>query len=282
MIDNNNKLFAVVKDYTVTHQTFGLLYNDDLQMLETFPKPKSNELHKFYESDDYISHTDSKKNWFDQLYQLVKNITIKQKINLLNSFGLSNKNILDIGAGTGDFLQAAQKNGWSVTAVEPNQAAAQLVTNKKVNCVANTTGLANNSFDVISMWHVLEHVPDLTLQFKELKRLLKKDGVVIIAVPNYKSFDAKHYARFWAAFDVPRHLWHFSQNSIKLLAQKNGFKVIQTLPMKFDAFYVAMLSEKYQSGNINWINAFYIGLKSNWKAKKTGQYSSLIYVLKNQ
>ena len=282
MVDNKNKILAVVKDYTVSNQTFGLLYNVNLDMLETFPKPNPNELQRYYESKNYISHTDSTTTMFDKLYQFVKNFTIKNKVGLINSLKTTQKNLLDIGAGTGDFCVAAQNQNWTTTAVEPNASAIQIIENKKVNYVKNTIDLQTNSYDCISMWHVLEHVSDLEAQFLELKRLLKRDGSIVIAVPNYKSYDAAHYGRFWAAFDVPRHLWHFSQNSIKRLAQKNGFTVVQILPMKLDSFYVSMLSEKYQFGKIKWLNAFYIAFKSNLKARKTGQYSSLIYVLKNQ
>lgn len=282
MVDNKNKILAVVKDYTVSNQTFGLLYNVNLDMLETFPKPNPNELQRYYESKNYISHTDSTTTLFDKLYQFVKNFTIKNKVGLINSLKTTQKNLLDIGAGTGDFCVAAQNQNWTTTAVEPNASAIQIIENKKVNYVKNTIDLQTNSYDCISMWHVLEHVSDLETQFLELKRLLKRDGSIVIAVPNYKSYDAAHYGRFWAAFDVPRHLWHFSQNSIKRLAQKNGFTVVQILPMKLDSFYVSMLSEKYQFGKIKWLNAFYIAFKSNLKARKTGQYSSLIYVLKNQ
>lgn len=131
------------------------------------------------------------------------------------------------------------------------------------------------------MWHVLEHVPDLQNQIKELKRLLKPNGAIIIAVPNFKSYDAKYYGEFWAAYDTPRHLWHFSKTAIKKLFQNENIELVKILPMKFDSFYVSLLSEKYKTGKMNFIKAFFIGLKSNWKAKEKFEYSSHIYVLKN-
>ena len=131
------------------------------------------------------------------------------------------------------------------------------------------------------MWHVLEHVPDVEHQIKELKRLLKPNGTIIVAVPNYKSFDAQHYGKFWAAYDVPRHLWHFSKTSIEKLVSREKMKVVKILPMVFDSFYVSLLSEKYKTGKMNFIKAFWIGLRSNVKANSTKEYSSHIYMIKN-
>jgi 2-polyprenyl-3-methyl-5-hydroxy-6-metoxy-1,4-benzoquinol methylase len=131
------------------------------------------------------------------------------------------------------------------------------------------------------MWHVLEHVPNLENQIKELKRLAKPNGTIIIAVPNFKSYDAKYYGKFWAAYDVPIHFWHFSKTAIKLLFEKEEIKLEKVLPMKFDSFYVSLLSEKYKNGKMNFIKAFWIGFISNWKAKRSLEFSSHIYVLKN-
>ena len=145
-----------------------------------------------------------------------------------------------------------------------------------------TASLESHSFDVITMWHVLEHVPDLDSQIKELKRLLKPNGSLIVAVPNFKSFDAKYYGAYWAAYDVPIHFWHFSKKAIQSLFEKENIQLVKVLPMKFDSFYVSLLSEKYKSGKMNFIKASFIGLWSNWKAKANFEYSSHIYVLKNK
>jgi 2-polyprenyl-3-methyl-5-hydroxy-6-metoxy-1,4-benzoquinol methylase len=152
---------------------------------------------------------------------------------------------------------------------------------KGVSFTENTNLLQSHSFDVITMWHVLEHVPDIGNQIKELKRLLKPDGTLLIAVPNFNSYDAKHYGVFWAAYDVPRHLWHFSKTAIKMLFEKEDMKLEKVLPMKFDAFYVSLLSEKYKSGKMNFFKAFFVGLQSNWSAKRNFEFSSHIYVIKN-
>ncbi|MBA6151953.1 class I SAM-dependent methyltransferase [Gelidibacter gilvus] len=254
-------------------------------MLETFPQPSESKLPEYYKSEDYISHTDAKRNVFEKLYHLVKGIALKRKLKLINSVSQESKSVLDVGCGTGDFLQVALKAGWAITGIEPNEQA-RAIANKKTNhSVFETEQLFKfeaNRFDVITLWHVLEHLPELEAHFDLFNKLLKPDGVLIIAVPNYKSFDANLYKQFWAAYDVPRHLWHFSQTSIKKLAHKVNMTLLSTKPMLFDAFYVSLLSEKYKSGSMNYIKGFWNGFRSNLKARSSGEYSSLIYVIKHQ
>ncbi len=279
---SNKKHFLTVKDYSVSKETFDLYQDDALDMLITFPQPSLANLGKYYESEDYISHTDNKRSLFEKLYHFIKSIALKNKLNLINSFQPNKGKILDIGAGTGEFLLVAKNDGWQTIGIEPSERAKSIALNKGVSIVELTTELEDQYFDVISMWHVLEHVPDLNKQIKELKRLLKPTGTLIIAVPNFKSFDAKHYGKFWAAYDVPIHFWHFSKTAIKLLFEKEQMKLEKVLPMKFDSFYVSLLSEKYKSGKMNFVKAFFIGLTSNLLAKKNLEYSSHIYILKNK
>jgi len=278
------EIFIKTKDFSVSNEEFELLYNSSFDMLETFPQPEENKLGSYYESENYISHTDARKTLLDQLYQLVKKFTITRKVRRLKSFELAGNSLLDIGCGTGDFLEAAKKKGWNVAGVEPNMKARQLAIGKlksdKERIFTAITELDNNSYDVISLWHVLEHVPNLEDYVYQLKKLLKPNGVLIIAVPNFKSFDAIYYKEYWAAYDVPRHLWHFSRKSIKHLFEKGDLKLLKTAPMIFDAFYVSMLSEKYKTGKTNYFKAFYIGLLSNFKAWSTKEHSSHIYILK--
>jgi 2-polyprenyl-3-methyl-5-hydroxy-6-metoxy-1,4-benzoquinol methylase len=278
---SNKKYFLTVKDYSVSKETFDLYYDETLDMLITHPQPSLENLGKYYESEDYISHTDNKRSLFEKIYHFIKSIALKNKLNLINSLQPNKGIILDIGAGTGEFLSVAKNDGWQIIGVEPSDKAKAIAKSKGVSFVEETSELENHSFDVISMWHVLEHVPDLDKQIKELKRLLKPKGTLIIAVPNFKSFDANHYGKFWAAYDVPIHFWHFSKTAIKLLFEKEEMKLEKVLPMKFDSFYVSLLSEKYKSGKMNFVKAFFIGLQSNWKAKNNFEYSSHIYILKN-
>jgi 2-polyprenyl-3-methyl-5-hydroxy-6-metoxy-1,4-benzoquinol methylase len=278
---SNKKHFLTVKDYSVSKETFDLYYDETLDMLITSPQPSLDNLGKYYESVDYISHTDSKRSLFEKAYHFVKSIALKNKLNLINSCSPNKGKLLDIGAGTGDFLLTAKENGWSTIGVEPSEKAKAIAVKKGVEFSATTEELESHTFDVISMWHVLEHVPNLENQIKELKRLAKPNGTIIIAVPNFKSYDAKYYGKFWAAYDVPIHFWHFSKTAIKLLFEKEEIKLEKVLPMKFDSFYVSLLSEKYKNGKMNFIKAFWIGLVSNWKANRSLEFSSHIYVLKN-
>ncbi|MGE8340600.1 MAG: class I SAM-dependent methyltransferase [Flavobacterium sp.] len=278
----NKKHFLTVKDHSVSKEIFDLYYDEDLDMLITSPQPELQNLGKYYESEDYISHTDNKRSLFEKAYHFVKNIALKNKLNLINSQQPQKGKLLDIGAGTGDFLLTAKNDGWETIGVEPSDRAKNIAKEKGIYFVEEINTLENHSLDVITMWHVLEHVPDLELQIQELKRLLKPTGTLIIAVPNYKSFDANHYQTFWAAYDVPIHFWHFSKKSIQLLFERVDMKLEKVLPMKFDSFYVSLLSEKYKTGKMNYIKAFLIGLKSNWKAKNSKEYSSHIYILKNK
>jgi len=277
---SNTKPFIKVKDYSVSGEIFELLYDSELDMLITHPQPSLEKLPSYYESNDYISHTDGKRSLFEKLYQFVKGIALKNKLKLINSQSQRGR-ILDIGAGVGDFLAVAKNDGWQTIGIEPSEKAKAIALKKGVSFENKLSDLENNSFDVITMWHVLEHVPDLENQIAELKRLLKPNGTIIIAVPNFNSFDANYYGKFWAAFDVPIHLWHFSKTAIEMLFAKEDLKLIKVLPMKFDSFYVSLLSEKYKTGKMNYIKAFFIGWKSNRYGNKYSEFSSHIYVLKN-
>ncbi len=248
-------------------------------MMVTFPAPEVEDLAQYYKSEDYISHTDSRKTIFEKLYQGIKSYMLDKKLEWIGEQKKQQGNLLDIGAGTGDFLARAEKKGWTISGVEPNEEARALASKKGIQVSENSESLPSVSFDVITLWHVLEHVPDLEKQILELERLLKKDGLLIIAVPNFKSFDAYKYKNDWAAFDVPRHLWHFSRNSIDRIFSPFGFELQQVRPLKFDSYYVSLLSEKYKKGFGGMIKGFFNGLLSNLVAKKTNEYSSLVYFL---
>jgi len=273
-------IFIECKDHTVSQETFQLLYDEKYDMLVTTPKPEKNELKKYYQSEDYISHTDHKRSIFEKIYHLVKSYTLKKKVQLITNLHQGKGKVLDIGAGTGDFLATAKNKGWSINGVEPSNNARGLAKEKDICLNPGTIDYVSENFDVITLWHVLEHIPDLKDQIKEIHRLLKANGYVIVAVPNYKSYDAEYYKSFWAAYDVPRHLSHFSKQSIELLFKEEGFVLEKVKPMLFDAFYVSLLSEKYKNGSMNPIRAFFVGLYSNIKAKSSKQYSSQIYILK--
>ena len=276
------RLFLTCKDHMVSNENFDLLHHEEYDLLTTSPKPNSEKLSDYYKSEAYISHTDSKKTFLDKVYQQVRSVMLKKKIELLEKHLPQKGKVLDLGAGTGDFLQTAKKNAWEIEGIEPNEKARKIAEEKQVFLKTESKSFAGSAFDVISMWHVLEHVPDLEKQLNELDRLLKKNGVLFIAVPNFKSYDAEHYQEFWAAYDVPRHLWHFSKTSISKIFDEFGFEIVATHPLKFDSYYVSLLSEKHKTGKSNFVKAFWTGFRSNSKAKRTNQYSSMIYVLKRQ
>lgn len=277
----NTKPFLTVKDHSVSGELFELIYDADLDMLITHPQPSLEKLPSYYESTDYISHTDGNNSLFEKLYQFIKSIALKNKLKLINEQSSKGK-ILDIGAGVGDFLSVCKNDGWQTLGIEPSEKAKAIAIQKGVSFVNNLASLENNSFDIITMWHVLEHVPNLEEYILELKRLIKPNGTILIAVPNFNSFDANYYGKFWAAYDVPIHLWHFSKTAIVKLFAPQKLKLQKVLPMKFDSFYVSLLSEKYKNGKMNYLKAFWIGWKSNRYGKHNSEYSSHIYILKNE
>lgn len=272
------EIYINCKDHTVSKETFNLRYDPRAEMLITEPIP--HDLEKYYESEDYISHTDSNKSLLDKIYQAVKLLNIRFKLNLIHSYTGPNKKLLDVGAGTGDFLVAAQKKGWAILGVEPNKSALEKAKAKKITVVPTLKSVPKEKFDIITLWHVLEHLPDLDSQITHLIGLLENKGSLIIAVPNYRSYDANHYKEHWAAYDVPRHLWHFSKTSIDHIFLKHNMKVVRTRPMLFDAFYVSLLSEKYKTGKTNVLKAIWVGFRSNISGLFTKEYSSHIYILK--
>lgn len=277
-----DKSFITVKDFSVSGESFSLLLNEEYQILKTHPQPTLDKLGSYYEFEDYISHTDGKRTLFEKMYHFIKRKAIRDKVKLINSYQPVKGRILDIGAGTGDFLLECKNQNWDILGVEPNDKAKGIALGKGIKFGDTIEKLESNSFDVITMWHVLEHVPDVEHQVSELKRLLKPSGTIIIAVPNFKSYDANHYKEFWAAYDVPRHLWHFSKTAIEKLFDKQNMNLEDIKPMWFDSFYVSLLSEKYKTGKMNFISGFFIGSISNVSGFFKKEFSSHIYVLKNK
>lgn len=255
----------------------------DCELWFTNPRPNDLELGAYYESEDYVSHTDKKETLIDKIYHIVRSRAVKSKVSLIGKFGSKGK-LLDYGAGTGFFLNAAKTAGWEVSGAEPSDVARKNAKEVHGLDLMDPSNIdweqKENSLDCISLWHVLEHLSDLKGDFQKFSRSLKKGGHLIIAVPNHESFDAEHYGNKWAALDVPLHLYHFKKDNLKMLAENFGFEMVDIKNMPFDSYYVSMLSEKIKTGKSNLLSAFITGFKSNQKAKGSQNASSLIYILK--
>ena len=280
-MNDQTRTYLKTKDHLVSGEVFELVYDPEFDMLKTFPQPNVESLHKYYESEDYISHTDEKRGLLSSLYQTVKKWSLQKKTKLIFEQNSGVGSLLDVGAGTGEFLKVAKEKGWSVQGMEPNKNACSLASEKGIELRSSLNDFQGNQFDVVSLWHVLEHIPNLEETVIRLSDLVKPNGTLIIAVPNFKSYDAKYYKEFWAAFDVPRHLWHFSKGSMEKFFSKN-FILEKTEPMIFDSFYVSLLSEKYKTGNKFSLKAFWIGLRSNLKANRSKEYSSHVYCFRKR
>ena len=263
------------KDYLVSGEEYRLEKWKHYDILKTEPVP--NNLSAYYESEDYISHTDASKSFTDKIYNIVKAYMLQKKVGWILKEKSAGK-LLDIGSGTGDFLNAASRY-FKVDGVEPSEVAREKAEKKNLQLKKELSEISDQ-YDGITMWHVLEHVPNLDHQIEEFHRLLNDDGILVIAVPNFKSKDAEIYKEHWAAYDVPRHLWHFSKKGIQALFLENGFQLFNSTGLKFDSFYVSMLSEKHRSGQQNLFSAFLNGLKSNLAGANTGEYSSMVYFFK--
>lgn len=275
--------FLKVTDHSSSQKVFEVWRCPACTACFTQDAPSQNEIGAYYQFEDYISHTDTKKGLVNRVYHFVRGITLNSKKKIVQkAAGIKNGHLLDIGCGTGAFINKMKESGWQVTGLEPDETA-------RKKCVENygitpqlpdtLFELPEQSFDAITLWHVLEHVHRLQDYLQKIKALLKPGGVLIIAVPNYTAHDAKVYQQYWAAWDVPRHLYHFSPASMNTLLSAHGLTVQQTKPMWFDSFYVCMLSAKYRRGSM--IKAMFAGLNSNLKALfDNKQCSSVIYIAK--
>lgn len=268
----------VTRDFMVSGEEFALFRAGDNGLLRTDPVPAN--LSAYYQSDAYISHTDHRKTLFEKLYQGFKVLNLAGKIRLLNRLMARKGSLLDFGSGTGDFLVAAHRAGWKAFGVEPNAGARSMASQKGVRAEAELEALPGDSFDIITLWHVLEHLPEPGTIIQRLGARLYGHGLMIVAVPNHRAFDAKFYGSFWAAYDTPRHLWHFTKPSLENLFKEQGFDLMREKAMWLDAYYVSWLSEKYRKNPLAPLRAFLVASISNILAIFNGESSSRIYIFK--
>ncbi|WP_324673999.1 methyltransferase domain-containing protein [Hymenobacter sp. GOD-10R] len=282
--DFRNKL--VVEDKSVSKESFAIVQCTACGFQFTNPRPDAVSIGRYYESDEYVSHNSAAAGLINQAYKVARFFTMRRKVALLNKVAARKGKVLDYGCGTGHFLAACKANGWQVQGLEPSPRARAEAT-KRVGKPIEADNLGPfeaGSFDAITLWHVLEHVHDLNDTLRQLISLLKPEGTLIIAVPNVDSPDAQHYRQDWAAYDVPRHLYHFSPKTLAQLLKKHKMQVQETLPMTLDAYYVSMLSEKNRAERGEGIlTVLRTGYQSNLQAaRRDGNYSSLTYVAKRK
>lgn len=276
------RLHKTVLDYAVSGEEFNLLACDACQLLLTSPRPADEDYTHYYDSRDYISHTGTANSPLDRLYLVARKFTLLRKCKLIARHAGKGR-LLDYGCGTGDFLRVATRKGWEATGIEPAPAARNIAARSIKALYPDLDACSQDNFNVISLWHVLEHVADLSGTLEKLKQKLAPNGTIFIAVPNFRSHDSLHYASHWAGLDVPRHLWHFSQHAMTDLLAGHQLRIIKKIPMVLDAYYISLLSEKYMRGNRLSLPGCYhavrVGFRSNRLARKTSEFSSLIYVV---
>jgi len=288
LVCQQNQFEPVVhsKDFCVSQEDFTVLKCSNCGFAFTESAPDAAQIGKYYEHADYVSHTDTKEGLFFTIYHKVRAFMLGKKLNYIQSQGKI-KTLLDIGSGTGYFVNFARENGVEAVGFEPDEKARQQAKkNFDLNLESSLSHVleSKKQFDAISMWHVLEHVHELDLYLEHFRSLLNEDGWLTIAVPNYTSYDAKFYKEYWAAYDLPKHLWHFSPNSIKLLAKHHQFEHVKSYAMPFDPFYIALLSEKHKkSGLVGKVRAAMVGLISYIKGvMQAEKASSVVYVFKKK
>ncbi len=273
-----------VKDHTVSGESFIIAECNACTLRFTQDVPDAASIGPYYKSEDYISHTDTSKGLVNRLYRWVRKRTLRKKRRLVEKLtGVKAGQLLDVGSGTGAFVNEMKEHGWQVTGLEPDEGArgvAKKLYHAELKNITEFYKLPANSFDAITLWHVLEHVHELSGYVEQLKKLLKKNGKLFIAVPNYTSKDACIYKEYWAAYDVPRHLYHFSPRSMQRLMERHGLTIQQYKPMWYDSFYISMLSNKYKNGKTNLFASFFNGFHSNLKAMgDVKRCSSVIYII---
>ncbi len=280
---SNFKPYLTCTDFFVSGEQFQLKKCKTCGFKITENIDDEDHIGRFYQSEEYISHSNTAKGLVNSVYHSVRKFMLGRKRNLVEkTTRLKTGHLLDVGTGTGFFLNAMKGRGWQVTGTEKSKEARDFA--KKEFSLDNLPSdhlfsIKNNSFDAITLWHVLEHIHRLDENMSAFQRLLKRNGSLIIAAPNHGSFDAKHYREFWAAYDVPRHIWHFNPKQMKLFGEKHGFKLKSLHAMPFDSFYVSILSEKYKKSKLAFLKGIYYGkiswLKSMFNPAKS---SSVVYV----
>ena len=268
-------------DQTKTGALFHVKQCEECGLGITSPRPVEEEAPHYYQSEAYISHSATSRTIFDSIYLFVRSLTVRWKYRLIKNY-LGQNGLLDVGCGTGSFLRLVSKEGYTVQGIEPS-APARAHIPATIPVASNLQALPVKIYDVITLWHVIEHVYRLRETLRELKARMSPGAALFLAVPNHEAQDASQYGENWAAYDVPRHLWHFNRKSMATFLQQEGLRITAILPMKLDAYYVSILSERYKRsgalGAFGLLRALVVAFRSNRSAQKDGNYSSLIFVV---
>jgi 2-polyprenyl-3-methyl-5-hydroxy-6-metoxy-1,4-benzoquinol methylase len=280
------KRFACVDEFA-TGEQFDIFECTACGFAFTQNVPDEKEIDRYYESPTYISHSNTSKGFVNRVYHIVRRIMLQKKARKVEMLtGLKNGRLLDYGAGTGHFARLMETRGWSVTAIEKNGKARELALKEfgfEMRPVEALSTIKDKELDVVTMWHVMEHIQEPDRMWDELRRILGDKGIAIIAVPNSASYDALKYKEHWAAYDVPRHLWHFTPSTIAQWGEKHGFVLDGQYTMPFDGFYISMLSEQYKGSRLHTIRGFWNGFKG-WllQCRRSSASSSIIYVFRKR
>ena len=273
-----------LKDEFLSKEDFHICECLNCGLSYTMPRPNKEKIGEYYKSEEYYSHQENKKGFIPRLYESVKKVNLKHKYNLATQ-GLNVGKMLDIGCGVGDFLHTAEEHGWTCTGVEPSEDAKAIAKTKTTANIINSEDMEkipDATFDLITMWHVLEHVDDLKWQIEQLHRLTKTKGRIVIAVPNYKSYDAQYYKELWAAYDVPRHLSHFNKNVLTKIFKSKNLELVRTDKLIWDAYYISYMSEQYKQHKFPLLKGAFRGCISNCKARHTNEWSSMVFIFEKK
>lgn len=273
-----------LKDEFLSKEDFHICECLNCGLSYTMPRPNKEKIGEYYKSEEYYSHQENKKGFIPRLYESVKKVNLKHKYKLATQ-GLNIGKMLDIGCGVGDFLHTAEEHGWTCTGVEPSEDAKAIAKTKTKANIINSEDMEkipDATFDLITMWHVLEHVDDLKWQIEQLHRLTKTKGRIVIAVPNYKSYDAQYYKELWAAYDVPRHLSHFNKNVLTKIFKSKNLELVRTDKLIWDAYYISYMSEQYKQHKFPLLKGTFRGCISNCKARHTKEWSSMVYIFEKK
>jgi 2-polyprenyl-3-methyl-5-hydroxy-6-metoxy-1,4-benzoquinol methylase len=270
-----------VKDHFLSQEEFEIVETNTVGVYKTYPIPANIE--PYYDSTDYISHHQDSGSIKEKFYKFLQNFNLKYKKNILQKNSKLGSKVLDYGSGAGEFVKYIEQH-YVTFGYEPNHSARKNSLDKisKTKIVNNLSEIKDEFFDVITLWHVFEHIENQQEILEEFYKKLTIQGKLIIAVPNPDSYDAKKYREYWAAYDVPRHVFHFSKRGMVNLMNNPQWKIKEIKPLLLDSFYICMLSEKYKKYRLFWLKGLLFGTISNFKAFYTGEYSSLIYVIEKK